>query len=85
MPYAKDLLKQLYHEFSRTTLEWKVFHFAPSIHRPLNRYNIVKQNIDKYGYWTDINRNMISAVENDSVVFAHRRGYINYSDIIYND
>lgn len=50
-----------------------------------SRYNIVKQNIDKYGYWTDSTRNMTSAVENDSVVFAHRRGYINYNDIIYND
>lgn len=47
MPYAKDLLKQLYHEFSRTTLEWKVFHFAPSIHRPLNRYNNILLDLSK--------------------------------------
>lgn len=47
------------------------------------RYKCPKQNIDKYGYWTDINRNLQTALEQKSVIFVHRRGYDNVSDIIY--
>ena len=48
-----------------------------------SRYNIPKHDIDKYGYWTDSNRNLQKALLNDSVVFAHRRGHNDHKDIIY--
>lgn len=48
-----------------------------------SRYNIYKNNIDIYGYWTDTNRTLQQALEIGSVVFAHRRGYNDRSDIIY--
>jgi len=40
-----------------------------------SRYSVKKYNIDIYGYWTDINRNLKTAIENDAVIFVHRRGH----------
>jgi len=39
MPYAKELLSNIETHLFYTNLEWDIFHFAPSIHRPLNKYN----------------------------------------------
>lgn len=36
MPYAKKLLPII--EEKLNTIEWDILHFAPSIHRPLNKY-----------------------------------------------
>jgi hypothetical protein len=48
-----------------------------------SRYNIKKQNIDIYGYWTDINRNLDTAIKNNAVIFVHRRGYYNVDNLKY--
>ena len=48
-----------------------------------SRYSCPKQDIDMYGYWTDINRNYQTAMENNSVIFVHRRGYENRQNLIY--
>jgi hypothetical protein len=48
-----------------------------------SRYDIPTQNIDIYGYWTDVNRNLQKALEINSVIFAHRRGYDNKGDLKY--
>jgi GR25 family glycosyltransferase involved in LPS biosynthesis len=37
MPYAKQLFNIIENTLNQT--DWDLFHFAPSIHRPLNRYN----------------------------------------------
>lgn len=37
MPYAKKVLSEV--EIELNKLEWEFFHFGPSIHRPLSRYN----------------------------------------------
>lgn len=47
------------------------------------RYNCPKQDIETYGYWTDINRNYKTAMENNVVIFVHRRGYENKQNLIY--
>jgi GR25 family glycosyltransferase involved in LPS biosynthesis len=39
MPYAKELIPKLENELFNKNLDWKFFHFAPSIHRPLTNYN----------------------------------------------
>lgn len=48
-----------------------------------SRYNCPKQDIDKYGYWTDINRNLKTAQQINAVIFVHRRGYENKNNLIY--
>ena len=48
-----------------------------------SRYNCPTHDIDKYGYWTDVNRNLEKALEINSVIFAHRRGYDNKTNLIY--
>lgn len=48
-----------------------------------SRYDCKRYDIDKYGYWTDINRNLNTALKNNSIIFVHRRGYTNFSNIIY--
>lgn len=48
-----------------------------------SRFKVIRQDIDMYGYWTDTNRNLKSAIDHGSVVFAHRRGHIDFRDIIY--
>lgn len=48
-----------------------------------SRYNIKKQNIDIYGYWTDINRNINTAKEKGAVLFVHRRSYREVNNLIY--
>jgi hypothetical protein len=50
-----------------------------------SRYGAPMHDIDTYGYWTDINRNLQKANDLGSVVFAHRRGHSDTKDIIYND
>ena len=37
MPYAKKLIPMIEEELSNN--EWSFFHFAPSIHRPLNKFS----------------------------------------------
>lgn len=39
MPHAKKVLKECEEELNK--VEWEFFHFGPSIHRPLKRYNKV--------------------------------------------
>jgi hypothetical protein len=48
------------------------------------RYSCPQQDIDKYGYWTDAGRNLETARQYGSIVFAHRRGYIDKSNLIQN-
>ena len=48
-----------------------------------HRYNCPRQNIDIFGYWTDWNRNLNSALELGSVIFAHRRGHNDKTNLIY--
>jgi len=48
-----------------------------------SRYNMPTHDIDRYGYWTDVNRNLEKAREINSVIFAHRRGYDNKNYLIY--
>ena len=48
-----------------------------------SRYKIKTHDIDKYGYWTDVNRNLEKAKEINSVIFAHRRGYSNKANLRY--
>jgi len=47
------------------------------------RYNCPTNDIDTYGYWTDLNRNIEKATEIGSVIFVHRRGYDNKNHLIY--
>lgn len=47
-----------------------------------SRYGCKTYDIDKYGYWTDINRNLDTALKNNSIIFAHRRGYTDHSNLI---
>jgi hypothetical protein len=49
----------------------------------VSRYGVNKQNIDIYGYWTDSNRNLQTAIDNNAVIFVHRRGYHNVSGLKY--
>ena len=48
-----------------------------------HRYNCPRQDIDIFGYWTDWNRNLSIALEIGSVIFAHRRGHSDKSNLIY--
>jgi hypothetical protein len=48
-----------------------------------SRYSCKTNDIDLYGYWTDINRNLQKAIELGSTIFAHRRGYDNKNNLIY--
>ena len=48
-----------------------------------SRYNCPRQDIDIYGYWTDVNRKLENALQINSVIFAHRRGYDNKNYLIY--
>ena len=48
-----------------------------------HRYNCPRQDIDIFGYWTDWNRNLNNALEIGSVIFAHRRGHNDKSNLIY--
>ena len=48
-----------------------------------HRYNCPRQNIDIFGYWTDWNRNLNLALELGSVIFAHRRGHNDKTNLIY--
>jgi hypothetical protein len=48
-----------------------------------SRYDCPTQDIDIFGYWTDVNRNLEKAIELNSVIFVHRRGYDNKKNLIY--
>jgi GR25 family glycosyltransferase involved in LPS biosynthesis len=39
MPYSKKNLKELEEEIFEKTTNWEIFHFGPTIHRPLSKYN----------------------------------------------
>ena len=47
------------------------------------RYNCPKQDIDIYGYWTDLNRNLQTAINNNAVIFVHRKGHHDISGLKY--
>jgi len=47
------------------------------------RYNCPKQDIEIYGYWTDMDRNYETAIKQGSVIFVHRKGYENIKNLIY--
>lgn len=47
-----------------------------------SRYNINnRHDIDKYGYWTDHSRNIHTAREVEAVIFVHRRGYYDNTNL----
>jgi len=48
-----------------------------------SRHNCPTQDIDIYGYWTDTNRTLFTAIEKGAVIFVHRRGYENKVHIKY--
>jgi len=48
-----------------------------------HRNNCPRQDIDIFGYWTDWNRNLNLAIEMGSVIFAHRRGHNDKTNLIY--
>jgi hypothetical protein len=48
-----------------------------------SRYNCSRQDIDIYGYWTNTTRNLNTAKEYGSVIFVHRRGYDNKTNLLY--
>jgi hypothetical protein len=48
-----------------------------------HRYDCPRQDIDIYGYWTDWNRNLNIALEIGSVIFAHRSGHNDKSNLLY--
>ena len=47
------------------------------------RYKCPKQDIEIYGYWTDINRTYQKAMEQGPIIFVHRRGYENTKNLTY--
>ena len=47
------------------------------------RHSVDRQNIDIYGYWTDINRTLSHALNLSSIVFAHRKGHRDHSGLLY--
>lgn len=49
------------------------------------RYNCPTNDIDIYGYWTDMQRNLHTALSINSVVFAHRRGHMDTSSLIFKE
>ena len=48
-----------------------------------SRYNCPTNDIEIYGYWTDINRNIHTAREKNAVIFVHRRGHVENNKIVY--
>jgi hypothetical protein len=46
-----------------------------------SRYNVKKQDIDVYGYWTDLNRNLKTAIDIGAVIFVHRRGHYDNTEL----
>lgn len=48
-----------------------------------HRNNCPRQDIDIFGYWTDWNRNLNLAIEMGSVIFVHRRGHNDKTNLIY--
>lgn len=48
----------------------------------VSRYGIKKYNIDIYGYWTDSNRTLETAIKNNAVIFVHRRGHNDKTGLI---
>lgn len=49
-----------------------------------SRYKCPTNDIEIYGYWTDLNRNIHTAKENGVVIFVHRRGHNDKTKIMYN-
>jgi hypothetical protein len=48
-----------------------------------SRYDCPTNDIDIYGYWTDMGRNIHTARQIGTVIFVHRRGHIDSRKIIY--
>jgi hypothetical protein len=46
-----------------------------------SRYSVKKQDIDLYGYWTDMGRTYQKALEIGSIIFAGRRAFYDYKDL----
>jgi len=49
----------------------------------ISRYDCPRQDIDIYGYWTDINRDLKSARNKGAVIFVHRRSYCDKTNLLY--
>lgn len=47
------------------------------------RHGCPRENIEIFGYWTDASRNIDTAKSVGAIIFAHRRGYHNISNLIY--
>lgn len=39
MPYAKKIINSIEEQLFNNNLDWSIIHLAPSIHRPLNKFN----------------------------------------------
>jgi hypothetical protein len=46
-----------------------------------SRYNCPRQHIEKYGYYTDSNRNLNTAKEAGAVIFVHRNGHWDFNGL----
>jgi len=46
-----------------------------------SRYGCNKYDIDIYGYWTDHNRSLATAIENDATIFVHRNGHWDFDGL----
>jgi len=46
-----------------------------------SRYGCKKYDITRYGYFTNVSRNLTTARENDAVIFVHRNGHWNHKGL----
>lgn len=46
MPYAKDVIPELETEIFEKITDWKIFHFGPTLHRPVNHSKKSKNLLD---------------------------------------
>lgn len=48
-----------------------------------SRYNCKKYDIDIYGYWTNHERTLKTAIEKNAMIFVHRRGHNDHRHLKY--
>lgn len=48
-----------------------------------SRWGCKKYDIDRYGYWTNIHKNIHTAIQSNAVIFVHRRGHYDLTGIKY--
>jgi hypothetical protein len=48
-----------------------------------SRYNCPSNDIEIYGYWTDMNRNIQTAKQKGAVIFVHRKGHVDIKNVVY--